>query len=76
MQREAQKKKEYSERAKVDVRDIMQGNKEVRSIRAGAENKGDQKSYEERKGAPADPDLLESKDQISDTEEEIQMLID
>ena len=68
---------EYSERAKVDVRDILQGSKETKSIRAAAEIGDHQKdSGEGKRGAPADPSLLESKDQISNSEEEIQMLID
>lgn len=55
MQREADKKKEYAERTKVDVRDILNDSK-TQSILAA-----DRAESDDRK-APANPRLLESKD--------------
>ena len=53
-QREAEKRKEYSERTKVDVRDII-NDKEAKKIRASDSDKNERR-------APGDPSMLVSQD--------------
>ena len=56
--READKRKEYAERAKVDVREILND----RDIAANTIRANGETTAKEDRKAPADPSLLESKD--------------